>query len=83
MARNKKAPGHFERRGRGWRWRVCVGGRYHRYTIPTVEQLARRYGVSRRRVKRLERLIDSFIASDATRHRPARAMRKTAATRGR
>jgi len=39
--------------------------------------------VSRRRVKRLERLIDSFIASDATRHRPARAMRKTAATRGR
>ena len=38
MARNKKAPGHFERRGRGWRWRVCVGGQYHRYTIPTVEQ---------------------------------------------
>lgn len=38
MARNKKAPGHFERRGRGWRWRVCVGGRYHRFTIQTADR---------------------------------------------
>jgi site-specific recombinase XerD len=38
VARNKKAPGHFERRGRGWRWRVCVGGVYHRFTIPTTER---------------------------------------------
>ncbi len=38
MARNKKAPGHFERRGRGWRWRVCVGGQYHRFTIRTTDR---------------------------------------------
>jgi len=51
--------------------------------IPTVEQLARRYGVSRRRVKRLERLIDSFVASDARKRRLAQAKSKTPATRGR
>ena len=51
--------------------------------IPTVEQVAKRLGVSRRRVKRLERLIDSFIASDARRRRAARAKKKTTATRGR
>ncbi|PYN48950.1 MAG: hypothetical protein DME00_10255 [Candidatus Rokuibacteriota bacterium] len=50
--------------------------------IPTVEQVAKRLGVSRRRVKRLERLIDSFIASDARRRRAARAKKKTT-TRGR
>jgi integrase/recombinase XerD len=38
MARNKKAPGHFERRGRSWRWRVCVGGVYYRFTIGTPER---------------------------------------------
>ena len=38
MPRNKKAPGHFERRGRGWRWRVCVGGRYHRFTVRTTDR---------------------------------------------
>ena len=48
----------------------------------TVEQVAKRLGVSRRRVKRLERLIDSFIASDARRRRAARAKKKTT-TRGR
>jgi hypothetical protein len=51
--------------------------------IPTVEQVARRFGVSRRRVKRLERLIDSFIASDARRRRAARVRKKTTTTRGR
>jgi hypothetical protein len=51
--------------------------------IPTVEQLARRFGVSRRRVKRLEHLIDSFIASDARRRRAARVKKKTTTTRGR
>ena len=50
--------------------------------IPTVEQVAKRLGVSRRRVKRLERLIDSFIASDARRRRAAREKKKTT-TRGR
>jgi len=49
--------------------------------IPTVEQVARRFGVSRRRVRRLERLIDSFIASDAA--RVTRAKKKSTATRGR
>jgi site-specific recombinase XerD len=38
MAPNKKAPGHFERRGRGWRWRVSVGGQYHRFTIRTTDR---------------------------------------------
>ncbi|HJQ65577.1 MAG TPA: tyrosine-type recombinase/integrase [Gemmatimonadales bacterium] len=38
MARSKKAPGHFERRGQSWRWRVCVGGKYHRYTVPTADR---------------------------------------------
>jgi len=51
--------------------------------IPTVEQVARRFGVSRRRVKRLERLIDSYIASDARRRRAAGVKKKTAATRER
>jgi len=49
--------------------------------IPTVEQVARRFGVSRRRVRRLERLIDSFIASDAA--RVTRAKKKSTAARGR
>jgi hypothetical protein len=35
MARNKKAPGHFEKRSGNWRWRVCVAGTYHRFTIST------------------------------------------------
>jgi hypothetical protein len=52
--------------------------------IPTVEQVARRFGVSRRRVKRLERLIDSFIARDARRRRGARTTKKkTTTARGR
>jgi site-specific recombinase XerD len=38
MGRNKKAPGSFDRRGRGWRWRVCVGGKYHTFTIPTTNR---------------------------------------------
>ena len=38
MARNKKAPGCFDRRGRGWRWRVCVGGHYHCFTIRTEQR---------------------------------------------
>jgi len=38
MGRNKKAPGSFDRRGRGWRWRVCVGGQYHTYTIRTTKR---------------------------------------------
>ena len=45
--------------------------------IPTVEQVARRLGVSRRRVKRIESLIDSFIASDARRRRVARSKKTT------
>jgi len=40
MGRNKKAPGSFERRGTSWRWRVCVGGVYHRFTIRTSERHA-------------------------------------------
>lgn len=51
--------------------------------IPTVEQIAQRFGVSRRRVKRLERLIDSFIASDARRRRAARAKKKPTNALGR
>jgi AraC-like DNA-binding protein len=51
--------------------------------IPTVAQVARRFGVSRRRVKRLENLIDSFIESDVRRLRVARAKKKTTTTRGR
>jgi hypothetical protein len=35
--------------------------------VPTVEEVARRLGVSRKRVQRLERLIDSFIEGDARR----------------
>lgn len=38
MARNKKAPGHFERRGQGYRWRVCIGGTYHRFTVKTTDR---------------------------------------------
>lgn len=38
MARNKKAPGHFERRGDAWRWRVCIGGVYHRRTFATADR---------------------------------------------
>jgi len=51
--------------------------------IPTVAQVARRFGVSRRRVKRLESLIDSFIASDARRRYAVRAKKKTTTTRER
>jgi hypothetical protein len=51
--------------------------------IPTIVQVARRFGVSRRRVKRLEGLIDSFIASDARRRRAARVKKKTTTTRER
>ena len=40
--------------------------------IPTVEQVARSHRVSRRRVKQLENLIESFIARDARRRRGAR-----------
>ena len=64
MARNKKAPGHFERRGRGWRWRVCVGGRYHRFTIPTtVRREAERW--ARKKFDELEvqhcRRVDGLV----------------------
>lgn len=38
MARNKKAPGSFERRGDTIRWRVCVGGTYHRFTFKTTDR---------------------------------------------
>jgi len=51
--------------------------------IPTVAQVARKYGVSRRRVERLERLIDSFIARDTSRRRTTRAKKKLATKRGR
>lgn len=40
MARAKKAPGCFDRHGRGWRWRVCVGGRRHRFTIVAPDREA-------------------------------------------
>jgi len=40
--------------------------------VPTVEQVARRLGVPRRRVERLERLIDSFIRSGRSRRHAAR-----------
>jgi hypothetical protein len=42
--------------------------------VPTVEEVAKRLGVPRRRVRRLEGLIDSFIQGDAR--------RRNAATRG-
>src|SRR5574341_906444 len=38
MARNKKAPGHFERRGDGIRWRVCVGGQRQYFTLDTTDR---------------------------------------------
>lgn len=54
MARNKKAPGSFERRGHAWRWRVCVGGAYHRFTFRTTErQEAER--CARREYEKLDR----------------------------
>jgi hypothetical protein len=50
--------------------------------VSTVEQVAKRLGVPRRRVKRLERLIDSFIARDGRRRRAART-KKAKTNRGR
>src|ERR1051326_3321998 len=38
MARNKKAPGHFERRGRGWGGGGGINGKYSRVTIATTER---------------------------------------------
>jgi hypothetical protein len=40
--------------------------------VPTVEEVAKRLGVRRRRVRQLERLIDSFIEGDARRRHAAR-----------
>ena len=51
--------------------------------IPTVAQVAKRFGVSRRRVKRLESLIDSFIVNDARRRRTAIVRKKSTTARGR
>jgi hypothetical protein len=51
--------------------------------IPTVEQVAKRFGVSRRRVKRLESLIDSFIVVDARKRRAGRVRRKPTPARER
>ncbi|CAN5296233.1 site-specific integrase [soil metagenome] len=71
MARNKKAPGHFEKRGRGWRWRVCVGGRYHRFQISTgdrreAEQWARgKYAeLDRQEIRRTDGLPVGLKMSD-------------------
>lgn len=38
MSRNKKAPGNFDRRGQGWRWRVCIGGRRHAFLIKVTDR---------------------------------------------
>jgi integrase len=41
MARNKKCPGYLEHRyAESFRWTVCVGGKYHRYTIKTDDREA-------------------------------------------
>jgi hypothetical protein len=40
--------------------------------VPTVEEVAKRLGVPRRRVQELERLIDSFIEGDTRRRQAAR-----------
>jgi hypothetical protein len=49
--------------------------------VPTVEEVARRLGVPRQRVRRLERLIDSFIEGDMRRHRAARRVKVNAKRR--
>ena len=46
MARRRTYPGSFEKRGKTYRWRVCVGGKRHRETFHTTnrkeaEKLAR------------------------------------------
>ena len=46
--------------------------------VPTIDEVAKKLGVPRRRVKRLERLIDSFVAQDATRRRAVRTKRAKA-----
>jgi hypothetical protein len=40
--------------------------------VPTVEEVAKRLGLPRRRVRQLERLIDSFIEGDTRRRHSAR-----------
>ena len=49
--------------------------------VPTIDEVAKKLGVPRRRVKRLERLIDSFVAQDATRRRAVRTKRAKAKRR--
>ena len=51
--------------------------------IPTVEELAKRRGVSRRRVEWLRQLIESFHERDARRRRIARMRKKATTKRGR
>ncbi len=36
MARSKRAPGHLEKRGDAFRVTLCVGGKYHRFTVRTT-----------------------------------------------
>jgi hypothetical protein len=49
--------------------------------VPTVEEVAKRLGVPRRRVRQLERLIDSFIAGDTRRRHAARRVKVKAKRR--
>jgi DNA-directed RNA polymerase sigma subunit (sigma70/sigma32) len=49
--------------------------------VPTVEEVAKRLGVPRRRVRQLERLIDSFIEGDTRRRHAARRVKVKAKRR--
>lgn len=49
--------------------------------IPTVEDVAKRLGLPRRRVERLEPLVESIIARDTRTRRAARVKKKKAAAK--
>ena len=38
MANKKNHPGNLERRGDGYRWRVCIGGQRHTETFMTTDK---------------------------------------------
>lgn len=54
MAKRKTYPGNLAKRGRGYRWQVCVGGQRHRETFVTLSQRDAEK-LARERYRHLER----------------------------
>ncbi len=57
MGRSRRHPGNIKRRGKGFRIRLCVGGKYHQFTLRTLDRREAEQ-FSRSRHAELERQVE-------------------------